>query len=174
MRLDAGLDTGDTLLEYRVPIHPATTSAELYPLLASKGARLMLTTLDGLASGTVVPQPQNHAEATLAPILTREDGRMELGARTAQVAYNRWRGFYPWPGAYAELRGKRFLVHRMRVADPAGLSPGELRFDQQALLVGAAEGTALLLDEVQLEGKPRMPGPLFARNFQLTAGERLG
>ncbi len=117
MRLDAGLDTGDVLLERRVPVGPDTTAAELYPVLADAGAELVLRTLAGLDDGTIRPQPQDHSKATLAPILTREDGRMELTRRTAQDAYNRWRGFYPWPGAWAELRGKRFLVHGMRPAN---------------------------------------------------------
>ncbi len=174
MRLDAGLDTGDVLLEHRVPIGPETMGAELFPLLADVGARLMNETLAGLEAGTLVASLQNHARATSAPILTREDGLMRLGERTAQQAFDRWRGFYPWPGAYAEFRRKRFLVHRMRVAPPvAGLGPGELRFSGDSLLAGAAKGTALELEEVQLEGKPRMPGTAFARGFQLKAGERL-
>ncbi len=176
MRLDAGLDTGDVLLERRVPIGPETTCAELFPLLAEGGAGLMLETLTGLESGTVQARAQNHAEATLAPILTREDGLIRFGERTAQEIYDRWRGFYPWPGAYAEFRGKRFLVHRMSLAPVSGdggLEPGELRLSDDDLLVGAAGGTVLRLHEVQTEGKPRMTGAAFARGFQVRAGERL-
>ncbi len=173
MRLDAGLDTGDVLLEHRIPIGPATTSAELFPVLADIGARLMVETLAGLAAGTLTPKPQDHAAATSAPILTREDGSLRLGERTAKQAFDRWRGFYPWPGAYATFRGKRFLVHRMHVASMADLLPGELRLSENSLLVGAASGSALALEEVQLEGKPRMAGADFARGFQLKAGERL-
>lgn len=173
MRLDAGLDTGDVLLEQHVPVGPETTSAELYPLLAEIGAKLMLETLVGLELGTLAPVPQDHSKATLAPILTREDGLMRLRERTAQQVYNRWRGFYPWPGAYATFRGKRFLVHRMRVAPATHLQPGELRLAEETLWVGTAEGTSLSLDEVQMEGKPRMAGPVFAHGFQLKPGERL-
>src|SRR6202012_2898854 len=110
MQLDAGLDTGDSLLERRLPIGPDTTSSELYPQLASVGADLMIETLEGLEQKTIAPRPQDNERATLAPILTREDGRMELDRRTAREAYNRWRGFSPWPGSHAEFRGKRFLV----------------------------------------------------------------
>ncbi len=134
----------------------------------------MIETLDGLEHKTITPRPQENALATLAPILTREDGRMELDHRTAREAYNRWRGFSPWPGAHAEFRGKRFLVHRMHpvgATDPA-LAPGELALAGDLLLAGTAEGN-LALDEVQMEGKARMSGTQFAKDFQLHRGERL-
>ena len=134
----------------------------------------MIETLDGLEHKTITPRPQENARATLAPILTREDGRMELDRRTAREAYNRWRGFSPWPGAHAEFRGKRFLVHRMHPAAATGaeLAPGELAVANGVLLAGTADGQ-LVLDEVQMEGKARMPGAQFARDFQLRRGERL-
>jgi methionyl-tRNA formyltransferase len=174
MLLDAGLDTGDILLERSVAIGPDTTASELYPQLASIGAELMLKTLDGLEHGTITPRPQDHERATLAPILTREDGRMELDRRSAREAYNRWRGFSPWPGAHAEFRGKRFLVHRMHLAEATDLelAPGELALAGDLLLAGTADGK-LALDEVQIEGKARMPGAQFAKDFQLQRGERL-
>jgi methionyl-tRNA formyltransferase len=174
MRLDAGLDTGDMLLQRKVFIAKDTTAAQLFPQLSHIGAETLVETLEGLEQGTLAGQPQRHAEATLAPILTREDGRLQLENRTALVAYNRWRGFAPWPGAHAKFRGKRFLVHRMHpVAGESFLEPGALDWTTGELLVGAAEGTLLALDEVQIEGKPRLPGPAFARDFQLKAGERL-
>jgi methionyl-tRNA formyltransferase len=174
MRLDAGLDTGDVLLERRLPVGPDTTAAELYPQLAAMGAELMIETLDGLEQGTITPKPQDESRASLAPILTREDGRMDLEHRTARQAYNRWRGFSPWPGAHAEFRGKRFLVHRMHpLMSDAELAPGELAFVDGALIVGTADRTELVLDEVQMEGKGRMPGAQFAKDFQLRRGERL-
>jgi methionyl-tRNA formyltransferase len=174
MRLDAGLDTGDMLLEKRVPIGLHTTAIELFSELSHVGVEVVLQTLDGLAKGTLAGRPQNHDEATLAPLLTREDGKLDLAHRTAQEAYNRWRGFYPWPGAHATLHGKRFLVHRMHPST-AGLKllPGELDWSTGELLAGAAEGTLLVLDEVQLEGKPRLAGINFVRDFQLQAGEHL-
>lgn len=177
MRLDAGLDTGDLLLEERVPIGQETTSAELFSVLARIGADLMLRTLDGLAAGTLQPLPQDHTKATLAPILTREEGAMRLSERSAQIVFDRWRGFHPWPGAFAEFRGKRFLVHDMQkvveVSEKALLAPGELLLRGDDLLVGAADGRLLVLKEVQMEGKPRMSGAAFAKGFQLRAGERL-
>ena len=175
MQLDAGLDTGDVLLERRLAVGPDATAAELYPQLASIGAELMIETLDGLEQGTVRPREQDDSQATLAPILTREDGRMELERRTAREVYDRWRGFSPWPGAHAEFRGKRFLVHRMHRLDSgaAELAAGELALVDGALVVAAADRGQLVLDEVQMEGKARMPGAQFAKDFQLRRGERL-
>jgi methionyl-tRNA formyltransferase len=174
MRLDVGLDTGDILLEKRVPIGPDTTASDIFSQLSLVGAELMIQTLKGLGQGTLVGKPQNHAEATLAPILNREEGRLNLAERTAQEVYNRWRGFYPWPGAHATLRGKRFLVHQMHLSSAdKKLLPGDLDGSTGELLVGAAGGTLLALDEVQLEGKPKLKGMNFVRDFQLQSGERL-
>jgi methionyl-tRNA formyltransferase len=174
MLLDAGLDTGNTLLFQSLPIGPDTTSPELYPQLSQIGTNLLLQTLSVLEHGTIIPQAQNNAAATLAPILTREDGRLDLTNRTAQQTYDRWRGFTPWPGAHALFRGKRFLIHRMHPSTfTSTLAPNQLDFSTDQLLVGAAHNTVLSLDEVQLEGKPRLPGPQFAKDFQLHQNDRL-
>jgi methionyl-tRNA formyltransferase len=174
MLLDAGLDTGDTLLFHSLSISPDTTFPQLYPQLAEIGANLLIQTLSGLDKGAIVPQKQDSAAATLAPILTREDGRIDLVHRTAQQTYNRWRGFTPWPGAHALFRGKRFLIHRMHLStSTSNLQPNYLDFSTGQLLVGAAQDTILALDEVQLEGKPSLPGPQFARDFQFRLGEYL-
>ena len=174
MLLDAGLDTGNTLLFHSLPIGPSTTSPELYPQLSQIGANLLLQTLSGLEQGTITPQPQDNASATLAPILTKEDGRLDLIHRTAQQTYNRWRGFTPWPGAHALFRGKRFLIHRLHPSTTTlPLAPNQLDFSTGELLIGAAQDTLLALDEVQLEGKPKLPGPQFARDFQLRQHESI-
>lgn len=174
MLLDAGLDTGNTLLSHSLPIGPDTTSPDLYPQLSQIGANLLLQTLSGLEKGTIVPQKQDDAAATLAPILTREDGRLDLIHRVARETYNRWRGFNPWPGAHALFRGKRFLIHRMHPSTSTlTLAPNQLDFSTGELLVGAAQNTVLALDEAQLEGKPRLPGLQFAKDFQLQSGEYL-
>jgi methionyl-tRNA formyltransferase len=174
MLLDAGLDTGNTLLSHSLPIGSDTTSPQLYPQLSQIGASLLLQTLSGLEQGSIHPVAQDSAAATLAPILTREDGRIDLIHRTARETYNRWRGFNPWPGAHALFRGKRFLIHRMHPSSSTlTLQPNQLDLSTDELLVGAAQNTILALDEVQLEGKPRLPGSQFARDFQLHAGECL-
>jgi methionyl-tRNA formyltransferase len=174
MRLDAGLDTGDILLMHSVSIGLDTTSPELYPQLSKVGAGLLVETLKGLEDGTLMPQTQDEEKATLAPILTREDGRIDLQKRTAQETYDRWRGFQPWPGAHGMFRGKRFILnHLMVYRGSSGLGEGELAVRDGLLLAGAARGSALVLEQVQMEGKPKMAGVQFARDFQLKAGESL-
>jgi methionyl-tRNA formyltransferase len=174
MRLDAGLDTGDVLLMQRISVGQDTTSAELYPQLAAVGAELLVKTLAGLADGSVVPVAQDHAQATLAPILTREDGRLRLTEFAARQTYDRWRGFDPWPGCWSTFRGKRFLVYKLAVvSDVVDLTPWELRLIDDRLCVGAFGRGGLVLEEVQMEGKPKMAGAAFARDFQLKMGERL-
>jgi methionyl-tRNA formyltransferase len=174
MRIDAGLDTGNLLLARAVPIATEETSVELFLSLADIGAELMVETLRGLSDGSITPQPQDHALATLAPILRREDGTIDF-ARTARMSYDRWRGFQPWPGAYTTLRGKKLIVHRMRLVDETSSSePGKLTVRGDDLLVVCNEGSLLALDEVQLEGKKRMTAAEFMRGFQVKSGERLG
>ena len=174
MRLDAGLDTGDVLVDKPLPIASDAMASELFPQLSKLGAETLVAVLEGLADGTIAAFPQEHDKATLAPILTREDGRMEPGSRTAKQVYDRWRGFYPWPGAHGVLRGKRFLVHRMRLgAAEGGMVPGELRVEDGELRLASTGGGWVVLDEVQLEGKPRLPGAQFMRDFQIKPGERV-
>lgn len=176
MKLDIGLDTGDMLLTHVEPVPPQATSPDMYPVLAAVGAKLMLDTLAGLEAGTLAGRRQDEALATLAPILTREDGRLDL-ARTAAQTYDRWRGFSPWPGCWGEFRGKRFLLLKLRAAEldlPEPLDPGALFLHEGELYLGAAQNTALLLDEVQMEGKARMSGAAFWRDFQVKHGERVG
>jgi methionyl-tRNA formyltransferase len=173
MRIDEGLDTGPMLLAEKVRIAPEETAVDLYESLADIGARLMVKTLHGLECGTVTPVEQDHAQATLAPILTREDGLIDF-SRSAQNIYDRWRGFQPWPGAFTTLRGKKLIVHRMSVSAEGGIEPGTLRGRADAMLVGCGGGTAVVFDEVQMEGKRRMSASEFLRGFQVRSDERLG
>lgn len=176
MLLDEGLDTGAMLLKQEVPIGPEQTSVDLFPVLAEVGAKLMVETLAGLEAGTITPQKQDESQATLAPILTREDGRIQF-AQTAQWNVNRWRGFQPWPGCFTLFRGKKLTVHRMRAVVGAGEpigEPGSVRVDGGSLTAACAEGSMLVLDEVQLEGKKRMPAADFLHGHQVKAGEVLG
>ena len=173
MRIDEGLDTGPMLLAEKLRIAPEETAVDLYQSLAGIGARLMVKTLHDLESGTLTPVEQDHAQATLAPILTREDGLIDF-SRSAQNIHDRWRGFQPWPGAFTTLRGKKLIVHRMHVAAAAGIEAGTLQVRADAMLAGCGGGTAVVFDEVQMEGKRRMSAGEFLRGFQVRSGERLG
>lgn len=174
MRIDAGLDTGDILLQREMPVAVEDTAETLSPRLAAMGAELMLETLRGLEQGTVHARPQDHSQATLAPILKKEDGRIDF-SRPASVVFNRMRGFRPWPGAYTTFRGKGLQVYRAQAEGFSGLlSQGELRVDGHGLFVGCGDGTALALQEVQVEGKRRMPANEFVNGYRPKPGERLG
>ena len=177
MRIDQGLDTGDMLLQRSLSIEPTQTAEQLFPLLAESGAGLMRETLEGLEAGTIQPIPQDNAEASLAPILQREDALVDF-TRSAAAIYNRWRGFQPWPGAYALFRGRKLTLHRLIPAGstPASLaaSPGEMMVEGTRLFVAAGSSTRLELLEVQMEGKKRLPVADFLRGAGLQAHERLG
>ncbi len=170
MRLDAGLDTGPMLLAQVVAIAPEETAPDVFESLAAMGAPLMVRTLAGLEDGSIEAVEQDHRAATLAPILTRDDGRMDF-SRTATDLHNRWRGFQPWPGAWTMLRGKKLIVHRMIVAEPAG-DGGVFEVEHHRLSIGC-NGSSLELLEVQMEGKRRMTAEEFLRGFQVKSGERV-
>src|SRR6266513_4447709 len=105
MRIDAGVDTGEMLLQREIEIGARETAPELAARMAEFGAPLMAETLRGLAAGTIAPKAQNHEEASYAPMLKKEDGRIDW-RRPAMETYNRMRGFAPWPGAYTTFRGQ--------------------------------------------------------------------
>jgi methionyl-tRNA formyltransferase len=173
MHLDQGLDTGEILLQRELPIGPEQTAEELFPLLATSGASLMIETLKGLEEGTIQLVPQDDAQASLAPILEREDALVDF-ARSASEIYNRWRGFQPWPGAYTFFRGKKLTLHRLIPAGSVDAPPGELIMERDRLFVASGSATRLELLEVQLEGKKRMPVADFLRGTTPRPHERLG
>jgi methionyl-tRNA formyltransferase len=172
MRIDAGLDTGDILLQREIPIQPSDTAETLAPTLAAIGANLMIDTLRGLQAGTISPCPQDDREATLAPILKKEDGRIDF-RRTAQEVCNRLRGFQPWPGAFTTFRSRHLHLWDA-AASPRSLPAGELLVDRDLLFVGCGGGTALTLLEVQPEGKKHMAVRDFVHGYRPQSGEKLG
>jgi methionyl-tRNA formyltransferase len=172
MRIDAGLDTGDILLQKEIPILPEDTAETLAPRLAAVGADLMVETLPGLAAGTIQPRPQDHSRSTLAPILKREDGLIDFERPAAEIV-NRLRGFQPWPGAFTNFRGKQLHVWGAKPA-AATLVPGEIKVEGDHFLAGCGADTALELLEVQPEGKKRMAARDFVHGYRPKPGERLG
>jgi methionyl-tRNA formyltransferase len=174
MRLDEGLDTGDILLQREIAILPEDTAVSLAPRLAAGGADLLLATLYGLETATISPVPQDHARATLAPILKREDGLIHFG-RTASEIYNRLRGFQPWPGAYTLFRGKNLkIVAAKPWQQEAALGPGELGVSDESLRAGCGSGTTLELMRVQPEGKKAITAKEFVRGYRPRQREKLG
>ena len=169
MLLEEGLDTGPILLQETIEIAHEQTAVEMFDVMAHAGAPLMVKTLAGLADGSVRPRTQNESIATFAPLLDREDGRMDFTRRTAIELHNRWRGFQPWPGAFTTLAGKKLIVHRMAVAaEPESTAstlfePGRVCVENHRLFVACAANTWLELVEVQLEGKKRLQAAEFLR-----------
>lgn len=174
MRIDAGLDTGDILLMRETPIGPEEDAMQLGERLAKMGAELLVETLEGLQQGSITPIPQDNTQATYAPLLKKEDGRIDW-SQTATVLHNRARGFLPWPGCYTRFRGQGFHIWRCRPAiGNATLAPGQIRGENGRLLAGCAEDTALELLEVQVEGRKRMEGSSFLNGQRLLEYEVLG
>jgi methionyl-tRNA formyltransferase len=168
MKIDAGLDTGAMLLKWETVIGEDETAVELGGRLATAGADLLVRTLAELRS--IVPILQDNAQATLAPILKREDGHI-IFTESPQEILNRARGFQPWPGAYGFLRDQRFHIWRGRVAERE-LAPGALLAEGKRLFAGCGGGAIELL-EIQLEGKKRMAASAFLNGFSIAASEVL-
>jgi methionyl-tRNA formyltransferase len=176
MRLDEGLDTGDILLQRELPLAPDMTALDVFPLLAEMGADLMMETLRELDAGTLTPRKQDNSRATLAPILTRDDGRMDF-SRPAMTLYNRWRGFQPWPGAWTLLHGTKLAIRRLlptELMGARGSGPGTIVVQQGTLFAACGEDTWLELVEVQPEGKRGMTAGEFLRGHAVQSGEHLG
>jgi methionyl-tRNA formyltransferase len=172
MRIDAGLDTGDILEQEKLAIAPDDTAETLAPRLASSGSDLPVETLHRLQAATAQPRPQDNSQATLAPILKKEDGLVDF-SRTAAEIFNRIRGFQPWPGAYTRFRGKTLQIVKARPATVA-TPPSELQVLSDRLVVGCAPNTSLELLELQLEGKKRASAQDFIHGYRPHPGEKLG
>lgn len=174
MRIDAGLDTGDMLMQAEEPIGPEDTAITLTPRLAKTGAELMITTLAGLAHGAVHPRPQDNSQLSLAPILKKEDGIIDF-SRTATETWNRLRGFQPWPGAFTTFRGKTMHLHAAVPAPEVALvKPGHFAVESSRLLMGFARGSTLEVRELQIEGKRRMSAQDFINGYRPRSSELIG
>ena len=176
MKMDAGLDTGPILAQRATPIANGETAAELTLRLAEIGADLLSETLDKL--GELEPIPQNDLEATLAPILKREDGQVNWEL-TAHEILNRLRGFTPFPGCYTFFAERRLEIVRAEV-ETAGLHPAEAEpgivfaVTKEGVAVACGEGTILRITEVQPEGKRTMSVRDFLNGAKIGRGDRFG
>ena len=185
MRIDAGLDTGDMLLKAETGIGPEENAVELGARLAAMGADLLVETLEGLRAGRIVAEKQDDAQATLAPLLKKEDGAIDW-SEPAQTIHNRVRGLQPWPGAQTGFRGVPLHVWKTRVVPVPNVgksadegvrpitekSPGRFA-GLKPPVVACGEGSLELL-EVQLEGRKRISAADFANGQRLTDNDILG
>ncbi len=182
IRIDAGMDTGEMLLQREIEIGARETAPELAARVAESGAPLMAETLRGLAAGTIAPKAQNHAEASYAPMLKKEDGRIDW-RRPAMEIYKRMRGFAPWPGAYTTFRGQTCHVWGEPASKAGGLglpsgavggAPGTLLGEKNELYVWCGDATVLRVELVQLEGRKPVKANDFANGARLKSSERFG
>ncbi|HXN53500.1 MAG TPA: methionyl-tRNA formyltransferase [Candidatus Acidoferrum sp.] len=173
MRIDAGMDTGDVLLQEEIDIAPEETAPELTESMAEAGAPLMLETLRGVAAGKLVARPQNNDEATYAPLLKKEDGRIDWN-RPAQEIYNRMRGFAPWPGVYTSFRGQtcHLWAEPFSLGAPTSGPPGTIFREDSQILIACGHTTLLRLLSVKLEGRKQISAVEFANGARLTERER--
>ena len=197
MQMDAGLDTGDVILQEKVKLDPKETAESLYDKLADLGGALLLDALKQIEAGTAVRVPQDDAVSTYAPMLKKEMARIDF-ARPAEEIERGIRGRYPWPGSAARLNGKQLKIFAADVVPQAeagasgdvaspsstegagasgdaatsGIRCGEiLRADKTGILVQTGEG-CLLITELQPEGKRRMATRDYLLGYAVQAGER--
>jgi methionyl-tRNA formyltransferase len=150
------------------------TAGSLQAKLTPIGARLLVETLHGLKAGSLVPREQDERLASLAPMLSKEDGRIDWNKPAVEIE-RRVRGLAPWPGSYTYLDGKMLKVHRAKLvaeesSEPAGMV---MRADTGGFWIATVTGP-IGLDEVQLENKKRLPGAEFIKGARIKAGDRLG
>jgi methionyl-tRNA formyltransferase len=177
MKIDPGLDTGDILLKREVRIRDEDTTETLSEALSVLGADLMVETLRRIGRGDLQPQPQDNSLASLAPMLRKEDGRIDW-TLPAQEVWGRVRGLRPWPGAYTIFRGKNLHIWAasppwQTPTTPRGLEAGALLADQGRLRVACGQGTLLEVQELQLEGRKRLSARDFLNGVHLAPGEKL-
>ncbi len=171
MRIDAGLDTGDMLLKRETGIGEDENAIELGERLSVMGADLLVETLQGLAAGTIVPEKQDNAQATLAPLLKKEDGLIDW-TRPAWDIHNQVRGLQPWPGAHTTFRGQPLQVWQTKLLATSSTTPGSLISIKPLIVSCGSSGLELL--EVQQQGRKRMSGADFANGQRLSENEILG
>ncbi len=174
MQIDAGMDTGPTLLRREVEIGPDETAPELAARMSTIGADLIAESLLQFDCGEISPVPQEEKSASHAPVLKKEDGRINWG-QTAHQIYNRMRGFTPWPGAYSKFRDQTcHLWGRPESGDTAGMhiEPGKIVLSSKEIYVVCGERTCLRLESVQIEGRKKISAREFANGARLAAGER--
>jgi methionyl-tRNA formyltransferase len=179
MRIDAGMDTGDMLLQQEISIGAKETAPELAAKVSEAGAPLMLETLRGLQSGAIHARPQNHQQATMAPMLKKEDGRIDWNLPAQQI-FNRMRGFTPWPGTTTTFRGRSCQVWGEPATETDSQKlpgpPGTIltaKGRTPELFVVCGQGL-LCVTDIKLEGKKQIPAAAFINGAHPQAADTFG
>jgi len=174
MRIDAGMDTGEIALQEEIEIGAMETTPELAARLAAAGAPLMEKTLRGLADGSLKTRAQSHAEATMAPMLKKEDGWI-VWTRSAKEIFDRQRAFTPWPGIHTTFRKQSCQLQETPSKERRpDLEAGSIVLDRKNLSVVCVGGTLLRVQYVKLEGRKQVSGQEFGNGARIATGERFG
>jgi methionyl-tRNA formyltransferase len=175
MQMDEGMDTGAMLLQEAIPITSDDTAGSLSERLAQLGGRLLVETIARLKAGTLVPRPQDASQATMAPLLEKEDGVIDWTLPAAVLA-NRIRGLSPWPGAYTTIvGGDRWTIWRaLALPGPVTKPPGMVvAVTTKAIHVATGAGV-LAVTELQPANSRRMAVSQYLAGHPVAVGERLG
>ena len=174
MRMDEGLDTGDMILKESLPLADDETGGSLYEKLSELGGDLLVQTLEKLKDGTAVFEKQDDSQAgEYARMLTKAMGEIDFSDPAVQIE-RLVRGLNPWPSAYTKFRGKTLKIWKAAVSDRSyGTDPGVIvEVTKTSFTVQTGQG-ALIIQEVQMEGKKRMDTGAFLRGYPVSVGEKL-
>jgi len=169
--LEPSVDTGDIILQEELSIGPNETAGEVHDRMKELGGQVVVETVRQIEAGTVDPQPQDDREATPAPKIHDEDGRVPWG-KTEEDVHNHVRGLSPYPGAWTMHADTRLKLYRTRRAAGSG-APGEVIEADDRLLVACGEG-AVEIVTIQQPGKQRLDAADFLNGYALGEGDRLG
>lgn len=174
MLMDEGMDTGPMLLQEKLAIMPDDTAGTLAPRLAELGGRLLVETIAQLKAGMLTPKKQDDGQATLAPLLKKEDGLIDWKMKATSLA-DRVRGLSPWPGAYTFFGEERWNIWKaVLTIEATNDKPGTIvAVDKQSIRVATGEGM-LDLREIQTANSKRMPVSQFLTGHKVSVGMQLG
>ena len=174
IQMDQGMDTGDMLLKAKIAVDPEETAGSLMVKLATLGGHTLLQAIKGLKEGTITPVPQDHSQATMAPMLKKDDGLIDW-SRSAKEIECLIRGLDPWPSAFCFL-----LENRLRLFSPevvymeSTAQPGTVLYaDRRGMLIACGRN-ALQIHELQPEGKKRMSVESFCCGHPIAPGTNFG
>ncbi len=173
MQMDAGMDTGPVLACHRIPIGEQDTAGDLADRLGALASEVVRVDLVRAVDGLLEPQPQDHSQATTAPMLSKADGVVPW-EKPAREVHDHIRGMSPWPGAFTSLKGKMLKIHRARVhSNESPAPPGTVVLcDRQAVVVACGQGT-LALETLQLEGRKAMGAGDMVSGRSISVGDVL-
>jgi methionyl-tRNA formyltransferase len=172
MRMDQGMDTGPMLLKAVVPITETDTAGSVEDKLAPLGAELLVEALGRLKAGTLTEEPQDGTQATLAPRLSKDEGRVDFSRRAPEVR-DHVRGVDPWPGAFTTHRGERLALFAPKLVSGSGTPGTVMGADRDGLIVACGDG-AVAFAELQAPGRKRLGAAAFLAGRPVPPGTALG